>query len=162
MGVRGWAPTATVLERQIQHAYFQLEQQLVSYSGLDAKVTTVLSANAVLVGLLFAAKPTLMQLGWIARGALGSVALSVLTGLVSLWIRRAFAGPFPAAFYRKYKSVAPVTADAHLLSDLADALDTNDRTLSWKALARSVSTSALVVAALCTLVIRLLPAYTVK
>lgn len=154
--------SVTVLERQLQHAYFQLQQQLASYSGLDTKVATVLGADAVLTGLLFTSGARLAGPGWVNLAAIGTLAISVLTGIGAMWVRRALVGPFPSSFYAKYRTAGSLQADAQLLSDLSDALKTNDDRLAWKGLAWSVSASALVVAVLLTLAVRTLPVYTGK
>jgi hypothetical protein len=147
----------TTVERLLALAQFQLGQQLMFYTGLDAKASTVVSADAVFTGLLFRLNVPLASSGVAGVAVLVMLAISVVLGIAALWTREVLAGPLPTVFYAEHGNLHAASAQAQLLSDLTDALTTNEVALARKTVFWTLSASGLVASVLVTLALRVFP-----
>lgn len=137
-----------MLERLIDLSLDQLGAQVQSFGSLDGKAGTVLGADAVFAGLLFRQGTAV---GPWAAVAMAALALSVVTGVTSMWVGRPLLGPLADVFYREYAGRAGAQAQAQLLSDVADAVTTNERQLAIKAIWWVTSATTLMMAVLLAL-----------
>lgn len=139
-----------MLERLIDLSLEQLTAQIQSFGSLDAKAGAVLGADAVFAGLLLHHGSLIQNAGLAV--SLCALILSVMAGVIAMWAGRPLLGPLASIFYRQYAASSPVTAQAQLLADVADAVLANEGQLARKGAWWAISATALTVSVILALV----------
>jgi len=113
-------------------AYRQIDAQLQSSTGYDAKAIGVIAFDVAGIAGVLAAKDSFGGL-WLLV-VLGLLSASV-AGLAALWSRQFDVGPDPATFYEDTKAGSLAEANIALVTELGGSLQANDRALRRKSIA---------------------------
>lgn len=113
-----------VVQMLVAHAQSRLDAQLQALQGVDLKALGLLGADAAAVGVLIAIHDTVNRFWWLDASGL---AVAGLLLLVAVWPRSFDVGPSLRAFYDTHGSGAAVDVARHLLAELLEAIETNDR-----------------------------------
>ena len=117
----------TVLEFVVTQTRAQLDGQLRDNDALDVKALGILGADAAGLAVLIAAHDVIDALWWIPALGLG---VSILLLFVALWPRRLDTGPNWRTFYERYGGGAAADVGRQMLSELLDAVERNNESLS--------------------------------
>jgi len=113
-----------VVQMLVARAQSRLDAQLRVLQGLDLKALGLLGADAAAVGVLIAIHDAVNRLWWLDASGL---AVAGLLLLIAVWPRSFDVGPSLRTFYDTHGSGAAVDVARHLLAELLEAIETNDR-----------------------------------